>query len=72
MVMPPALEEDFATGAALEEDEGGLTVFSQPSVQQNIGSATISGYSMLEPETVIISFLIVVSFLSIIIVAADE
>ena len=71
MVIPPALEDDFATGADLEEEEGGLTVLSQPLVQQNTGSLTISGYLMLEPETVMISFLIVVSFLSIITVLEE-
>jgi hypothetical protein len=45
MVMPLLLEELFATGVALEEDEGGFTVASQPAVQMQYVwlSSTMSG-----------------------------
>ena len=47
-----ALAEDDDFGAALEEDERGLTFALHPASQQNVesGSTYLSGYSMLEPE----------------------
>jgi hypothetical protein len=39
MVIAFADEEDF--GVALAEDERGLTVFSQPAVQQNVSVSSM-------------------------------
>ena len=64
--------EEEEVFVAFEDDEGGLTVFSQPSVKQNTGLSYISGYGTSEPGTVTVSCFVVVSLLPTTIVEEDK